>query len=407
TMEIESKGLPIHADATLKIRPRIFLEGNWFVELQPGSPSAGTLSSGATVPITQTSDPVQIDQVLDALNTDTRSNLQTFLIEYGAALTQKPTAAQNAEQDPEVRELNAAQALNKATHRGPPSLRGTAVINQAITGTEPHDLSKLVGGIGKVTTALNVHEQQLGELIGNFNTFFAAFASQSTALKATVAELPSSLLSIDRGLASLNASFPPTRTFARPLLPGGRPPTQPSAAALPWIEQVQASLTPAELGGVARGLAAATPSLASLEAEQVPLFKQTELFNKCLTNVLYPAGNTKIQDGASTSGVENYKEFWYSLVGLGSIGQHFDGNGAMAKFMVGNSGQTLRSAPVSVLGTHVKGLQLLGRSPLPPQGTRPAYPAEEPPYQPLVPCYTQALPNFNGPLSQGPADGTG
>jgi len=407
TMEIESKGLPIHSDATLKIRPRIFLEGNWFVELQPGSPSAGTLSSGATVPITQTSDPVQIDQVLDALNTDTRSNLQTFLIEYGAALTQKPTAAQNAEQDPEVRELNAAQALNKATHRGPPSLRGTAVINQAITGTEPHDLSKLVGGIGKVTTALNVHEQQLGELIGNFNTFFAAFASQSTALKATVAELPSSLLSIDRGLASLNASFPPTRTFARDILPGVRATNPTVAAALPWIEQVQASLTPAELGGVARGLAAATPSLASLEAEQVPLFKQTELFNKCLTNVLYPAGNTKIQDGASTSGVENYKEFWYSLVGLGSIGQHFDGNGAMAKFMVGNSGQTLRSAPVSVLGTHVKGLQLLGRSPLPPQGTRPAYPAEEPPYQPLVPCYTQALPNFNGPLSQGPADGTG
>jgi phospholipid/cholesterol/gamma-HCH transport system substrate-binding protein len=407
TMEIESKGLPIHSDATLKIRPRIFLEGNWFVELQPGSPSAGTLSSGATVPITQTSDPVQLDQVLDALNTDTRSNLQTFLIEYGAALTQKPTAAQNAEQDPEVRELNAAQALNKATHRGPPSLRGTAVINQAITGTEPHDLSKLVGGIGKVTSALNVHEQQLGELIVNFNTFFAAFASQSTALKATVAELPSSLLSIDHGLASLNASFPPTRTFARDILPGVRATNPTVAAALPWIEQVQASLTPAELGGVARGLAAATPSLSSLEAEQVPLFKQTELFNKCLTNVLYPAGNTKIQDGASTSGVENYKEFWYSLVGLGSIGQHFDGNGAMAKFMVGNSGQTLRSAPVSVLGTHVKGLQLLGRSPLPPQGTRPAYPAEEPPYQPLVPCYTQALPNFNGPLSQGPADGTG
>jgi phospholipid/cholesterol/gamma-HCH transport system substrate-binding protein len=407
TMEIESKGLPIHSDATLKIRPRIFLEGNWFVELQPGSPSARTLSSGDTVPITQTSDPVQLDQVLDALNTDTRSNLQTFLIEYGAALTQKPTAAQNAEQDPEVREINAAQALNKAYHRGPPSLRGTAVVNQAITGTEPHDLSKLVGGIGKVTSALNVHEQQLGELIGNFNTFFAAFASQSTALKATVAELPSSLLSIDRGLASLNASFPPTRTFARDILPGVRATNPTVAAALPWIEQVQASLTPAELGGVAKGLAAATPSLASLEAEQVPLFKQTELFNKCLTNVLYPAGNTKIQDGASTSGVENYKEFWYSLVGLGSIGQHFDGNGAMAKFMVGNSGQTLRSAPVSILGTHVKGLRLLGRSPLPPQGTRPAYPAEEPPYQPLVPCYTQALPNFNGPLSQGPADGTG
>ena len=47
------------------------------------------------------------------------------------------------------------------------------------------------------------------------------------------------------------------------------------------------------------------------------------------------------------------------------------------------------------------------RAPLQPLGTRPAYPAEEPPYQPLVPCYKQALPNFNGPLSQGPADGNG
>ena len=54
TMEIQSGGLPIHSDATVKIRPRTFLEGNWFVELQPGSPSAKTLSSGATLPITQT-----------------------------------------------------------------------------------------------------------------------------------------------------------------------------------------------------------------------------------------------------------------------------------------------------------------------------------------------------------------
>jgi phospholipid/cholesterol/gamma-HCH transport system substrate-binding protein len=407
SMEIESSGLPIHSDATVKIRPRIFLEGNWFVDLRPGSPSAKTLSSGATLPITQASDPVQLDQVLDALNTDTRANLQDFLAGYGDGLTRKPNAAEDAEQDPDVRGLNAAQALNRATQRGPASLRGQAVINQAIGGTEPHDLSKLVLSIGKVASALNVHEQQLGELIGNFNTFFSEFAAQAAPLRATVAELPSSLLAIDRGLASLDASFPPTRTFALDILPGVRATNATVAAALPWIEQVQASLAPSELGGVAKGLAAATPSLASLEAEQVPLFQQTELFNKCLTKVLFPAGNTKIQDGSSTSGVEAYKEFWYSLVGLASIGQSFDGNGVTPRFLVGNSGQTLKSAPVSILGTKVKGLQLLGRSPLSPQGTRPAYPAEEPPYQPLVPCYTQALPNFNGPLSQGPADGGG
>ena len=137
TMEIESSGLPIHSDATVKIRPRTFLEGNWFVELQPGSPSAKVLSSGYTLPITQTSDPVQLDQVLDALNTETRADLQNFLIGYGDGLTRKPDAAENAEQDPELYGLNGAQALNKAYQLGPASLRGTAVLNQAISGTSP------------------------------------------------------------------------------------------------------------------------------------------------------------------------------------------------------------------------------------------------------------------------------
>jgi len=325
----------------------------------------------------------------------------------GAYQGREPGAAEDAEQEPELHGLNAAQALNRAYHSGPAALRGSAVINQAITGTEPHDLSKLIAGLGKVTAALNVHEQQLSEMIPNFNTFFAALATHATSLTALVAELPSSLLSAERGLAGLDATFPPTRAFAHDILPGVKNTNATVKAALPWIEQLQASLGPSELGGVAKGLAEAAPSLARLQSEQVPLYKQTELFNKCLTKVIYPAGNTKIQDGTSTTGVENYKEFWYSLVGLASLGQTFDGNGAMAKFLVGNSGQTLRSLPTSILGTSLKGERLLTHSPLTPLGTRPAYPTEEPPYQPLVPCYTQAVPNFNGPLSQGPADGSG
>jgi phospholipid/cholesterol/gamma-HCH transport system substrate-binding protein len=408
TMEIGNGGLPIHTDATVKIRPRIFLEGNWFVELQPGSPSAPVYRSGGTIPITHTSDPVQLDQVLDALNTDTRANLQTFLIEYGAGLTAKPTPEQDAAQDPEVRGLNGAQALNKAYQRGPSALRGGAIINQATTGTEPHDLSKLIAGIGKITAALNVHEQQLGELIVNFNTFFQAFAQQAVPLQATVAELPAVLGSIDRGLASFQASMAPTREFAHAIIPGVKLTPSTVKAAVPFLEQTQASLGPEELGGVAKGLAASVPSLAALQAGQIPLYEETGLFNKCLTKLIYPAGNTKLQDGSSTTGVENYKEFWYSLVGLAGIGQNFDGNGPVAKFLVGNSGQTLRSAPVGIVGANVRpGLRLLGRSPLQPLGTRPAFPGTEPGYQPLVPCYTQTLPEFNGPASQGPADGGG
>ena len=60
---------------------------------------------------------------------------------------------------------------------------------------------------------------------------------------------------------------------------------------------MQASLAPSELGGVAKGLVAATPALAKLFGEQPAFFKQTDAFSKCLTKVFYPAGNTKLQDG--------------------------------------------------------------------------------------------------------------
>ena len=79
TMSIDPNGLPIHADATAKIRPRIFLEGNFYVDLRPGSPNAPTLASGRTLAAASTSGPVQLDRVLAALNSNARANLETPL----------------------------------------------------------------------------------------------------------------------------------------------------------------------------------------------------------------------------------------------------------------------------------------------------------------------------------------
>jgi phospholipid/cholesterol/gamma-HCH transport system substrate-binding protein len=408
TMEIEGKGLPIHSDATLKIRPRIFLEGNFYVELQPGSPAAHKLSSGATIPVAQTSDPVQIDQVLDTLNTDTRANLQTFLIEYGEALTRKPTAAENAEQAPEVRELNAAQALKKAYINGPEALRNSAIVNQALLGAQPHDLSRLFASVEKVTAQLDLHEQQLGELIGNFNSFLGSLAAQAPSLRATVAELPAALRGADRGFAELHAAAPSLRTFSLDLIPGVEELPATIKASFPWIEQVQAALTPNELGGVAKGLSTAAPTLAGLFGGQAAFLRQFNQFNQCLTKVIYPAGYTKLQDGANTSGAEDYKEFWYAMAGLAGLGQNFDGNGPADRFLSGGSGTAVVSQPASLTnGPKTQGQRLVAQTGLAPEGTSPSFPGSEPPYRPLVPCYKQKLPEFNGPLAHGPADGSG
>jgi ABC-type transporter Mla subunit MlaD len=408
TMEIEGRGLPIHSDATLKIRPRIFLEGNFFVELQPGSPSARTLSSGATIPVTQTSDPVQLDQVLDALNTDTRANLQTFLAEYGEALTGKPTAAENAEQEPEVRGLDGAQGLNKAYRVGPEALRDSAIVNEALGGREVHDLFKLFANIEKVTAQLGLHEQQLGELIGNFNTFLGAFAAQAPSLRTAVAELPATLRNANRGFAELAAAAPPIRAFSRDLIPGVEELPATITASYPWIAATRATLTPGELGGVATSLQSAAPAFARLVNDQPSFFTQIGLFNKCLTNVIFPAGNAKLQDGPSTSGAENYREFWYAMAGLAGLGQNFNGNGPGDRFLGGGAGTAIVSQPAAMTGKPAQaGTQrLVAQSGLAPEGTRPRFPGSEPPYRPLVACYKQKLPDFNGPLASGPADGS-
>jgi phospholipid/cholesterol/gamma-HCH transport system substrate-binding protein len=409
TMEIEGKGLPIHSDATLKLRPRIFLEGNLAVELQPGSPSAPVLSSGATIPVAQTSDPVQLDQVLDALNSDTRANLQTVLVEYGAALTAKPTAAENAEQAPEVRGLNGAQALNKAYLRGPEALRDGAIVGQALAGTETHDLSKLFASIEKVSAELDVHEQALGELIDHFDTFLHSLAAQAPSLRTAISELPGALHGTERGFAELGGAAPSIRTFALDLIPGVEQIPATTAAAFPFIAQLEAALKPSELGGVAAGLRTAAPEIASLTAGQVSFQPQLDQFSQCLSKVIYPAGYAELQDGPNTSGAQNYKEFWYALAGVAGFSQNFDGNGAAPRFITGGSGATILSPPATTVkaGAPTTGGTLIAQSRLTPEGTSPRFPGSEPPYKPLVPCYTQKVPNFNGPLSHGPADGGG
>ena len=68
TMELKDDALPIRKDARAQIRSRIFLEGNFFVDIQPGSPSGDELDDGSTIPITQTTATVTLPEILDTLD---------------------------------------------------------------------------------------------------------------------------------------------------------------------------------------------------------------------------------------------------------------------------------------------------------------------------------------------------
>ena len=223
-----------------------------------------------------------------------------------------------------------------------------------------------------MTAALNVHEQELSEWVPNFNAFFATFAAQAPSLGAAVA-VCRGRCAPGRGFAALDAAFPSARILPTALLPGVEARARTIAASA--VDRTGAGLARAERARRRRqGPAQAAPAIAQLFSEQLPFYKQTKAFSKCLTKVFYPAGNTKLQDGSNTSGVEGTRNSG-TRSRAGRVGQNFDGNGVIDRFLVGGSGQTLRSATGRDPGTTLKAAAV-AHAPLPPLGTRPAFPGE-------------------------------
>src|SRR5207247_10900942 len=95
TFTVDDSGQPVRADAQVVIRPRLFLEGNFFLDLSPGSPSARELPSGGIIPVSDTATAVQLDQVLSALRAPIRNDLRQVLQDYGGELTDVPPAKDN------------------------------------------------------------------------------------------------------------------------------------------------------------------------------------------------------------------------------------------------------------------------------------------------------------------------
>ncbi|MGH2967556.1 MAG: MlaD family protein [Solirubrobacteraceae bacterium] len=394
TLEISEQGLPLHEDATAKIRPRIFLEGNFFVDLSPGSPSAPELDDGGVIKVTRTAAPVQLDELLTSLQSDTREDLKDVLEGLGTALNSEPSAADDADADRSARGETAAKSFNDAYRDIPDAERSTAQVFEAFLGVEPgRDLARLIDGTARTTGALIRNENQLKDLITNFNTTTAALASESGSLRTSIRELAPTLENANDALASLNEAFPPTRAFAREILPGVRETPATIEASFPWIAQARRLVSRAELGGLVRQLSPATADLARLTDRAIELLPETTLTSRCARDVLLPTGDIVIED-EFTTGAENYKEFFWGLVALAGEGQNFDGNGMYVRFQPGGGSQ---GVSLGEAGTGAG--QVFGNNVGVPLGNRPFHPGRRPPYRPDVPCHTNRLPNLNGPAA--------
>jgi phospholipid/cholesterol/gamma-HCH transport system substrate-binding protein len=373
TMEIKKEGLPIHKDAQFKIRSRLFLEGNYFVDIQPGRAGSPELESGSTIPPSQTASPVQFSQLLTALQSDTRDDLRTLLREYSEALRGK-----------------GARGFNEAIRWWEPAYRDTSQVQDATLGTKEHDLTRVLDGQSKVFGALASDQEALKTLVTGLAQTLSGFAREEDNLRMAIPELRDVLREGRPALASLNRALPSIRGFARDALPGARSSSSTLDAQIPFIKQARRLMARRELGGLARQLRRTVPSLVSLNKGTTRTLAQNRALASCQNNVLLPFAKSPINDPDFDwhTGEPWYEEQARALVGLSGESRISDANSPMFR-VLGGGGPTTIVQPGTTFDA-----PLYGQNLVPIDGVRPARPSKRPGFQPDQPCEIQDPPNL-------------
>jgi phospholipid/cholesterol/gamma-HCH transport system substrate-binding protein len=376
TMRIDRKGLPLHRDARLKIRPRIFLEGNFFVDVSPGSPSAPPLHDGDRIPINQTSAPVQIDQVLSVLQAPTRRDLQGLLRELSSGLSGE-----------------GARGYNRSIPYWEPAYRDSSIVADALQGTEQHDLSRVIDRAGATAQAIDRNREQLKSLVTDFDTTVAAFAARDTELSAAVGELPRTLHAGMPALAALNRSFPAVRGLVRAARPAVRSSGPTLDAALPFARQARGLVSKPELRGLSSDLRPLVPPLTQLNERSAPLYDEVSQASSCQNEVVLPWSRETIEDKTFPAHGPVYQEATKPLPGLAGESRSGDANGQWFRVML--------DTPKFAYPFGTEKFFLTGQ---PLQGVNPPVPKNHarPPLRADVPCETQEVPDLRTIPSAAP-----
>jgi virulence factor Mce-like protein len=374
-MRIEETGRPIRTDATLKVRPRLFLEGNFFVDLRPGSPSAPELADGGTIPLAQTATPVQLDQVLTALKTDTRESLKTVLRELGATL-----------------DGGGAASIRRTFRPSAGAFEGVALLTQEAQGTRPDDLSALVDQGEVVARAFSDRRRDLQGLVTNFRRTVGALAAEREGLEGTVAGLDRFVRVAQPALGDVNAALPSARRLAGDLRPVLQRAPQTLDRATPFVAEAGRLLEPRVLTGLVRDAKPAVRDLRFLRPQLQELLRRVTPVSRCVAEQVIPVLTTELDDGALSTGQPAWRDLLSLFPGLASAASNFDANGTTIRFYVSANQDAVS---LGQLPNGAQFLQLAGADAT--LGSRPRRPAQAPPFRPDVPCVGQQPVDLTAP----------
>ena len=180
-LSIDKRYAPLFSDARAVIRLKNLL-GEAYVDINRGQPGQGQLSDGGTIDEDHTLTPVEVDQVLNALDPQVRDRLDILINSLGEA-----TAGRGADMNASASDVKTLSA-------------DLAVIARSLAANSDH-LDALIHDLRKVMETLAAWHVQFRALIADWDHVMATLASRQQALQGTISEQDRVMAIFDQALA--------------------------------------------------------------------------------------------------------------------------------------------------------------------------------------------------------------
>ena len=201
-IHLDKGAVRIFRDSSILMRPRTLLK-DMILQVSPGTPAAGELQEGDTIPVSRTLPDVNLDELLAALDGDTRAALVALAQGAGQGLR-----GQGA-------------TLGSVFRRFDPTMRMVREINAELIARR-HAISRVVTNFSRISRTLARHRPDLTRFVDSSNAVFGALADEQAGVAATLRELPGTLRELR---TTTHAVVPVARSLesaSRRLLPGAR-----------------------------------------------------------------------------------------------------------------------------------------------------------------------------------------
>jgi phospholipid/cholesterol/gamma-HCH transport system substrate-binding protein len=194
-----SKLKRLYRDAVADLVPNTPLK-DMQINIAPGHSSAGVLPTGGTIPVSQTTVPVDSDDLLDALDSDTRTWFTSLVTELNNGTTGR------------------GQDIRKLFQTIGPTSQQLRQVGDLLAARR-QALAQIVHNLGVLSKAASVKDAQIQTVVQAGNATVGALASQNVALREAITRLPGTLATTRSTLVHLTSLAQVLGPTATALLP--------------------------------------------------------------------------------------------------------------------------------------------------------------------------------------------